>query len=218
MFRSKIKLAVLILGILGFLAFGLFIDYHVPENPVSVVMFKAVYTLTPFKYSFLEYYSPLRRDVYNGDIPPGVDTFLCERLEVSDDPGEIEAIVHLYGMQTGGREGSLIQERTEKTQEKIAAEIMRQLENGGTHLAKKIVLLDEIRIRKGPAKGGLGGDGIPRSPWFKTPGEWVKWSDVNQAPIAVPYLKTWWNSGLTWEEKKKVDPFAGTNVRIGYCC
>jgi hypothetical protein len=137
MFRSKIKLAVLTLGILGFLAFGLFIDYHAPQNPVSVALFKAVYTLTPFKYSFLEYYSPLRRDVYNGDILPEVDTFLCERLEVSDDPAEIEAIVHLYGMQTGGREGGLIQERTEKTQEKIAAEIMRQLEKGGTHLTKR---------------------------------------------------------------------------------
>lgn len=219
MFRSKIKFALLTLGILGSLAFGLFVDYHLPGNPVSVVFFKLVYTITPFKYSFLEYYSPLRRGVNNLEIPDDVNSFLCEKLEFSEDAGEIEAIVHFYGIQAGGRESGAILQRSEKTQEKIIGEIMRQLESGeGTYLAKKIVLLDEVRIGAMPGKGHLGIENMPLYPGTEPAEGWVKWSDTNKAPLALPYLRTWWNSGLSWEEKKKIDPFAGTRVRIGYCC
>lgn len=218
MFRSKIRLAVFSVVTIGVLTFGLFIDYTVPENPFSVALFKMVYIITPYKYGFLEYYSPMRRDVNNKSVPGAVADFLCKRLERSEDPAETEAIVHLYGMQAGGR-GCNCGDASLRTQEKIVAEIMRQLESGtGTYMAKKIVLLDEIRIDSGPGKGSLLVEGIPRFPASGSVEEWVKWSDANEAAVAIPYLKAWWNSGLSWEEKKKIDPFAGTQVRIGYCC
>lgn len=222
MFRSKIKLLLKITGGLVFLAVFLVcaaIIYGIPDNPVNIALFRVAYEVPFTRHSFLEFYSPRRRDVDNGNIPAEIDSFLCERLETSNDRDEIAAIIHLYGVQAGGREGESILQRTERTQEKIAAEIMGQLESGSaTYLAGKIVLLDEIRIGKRPGKGALGGEAIPRYPESEPAEGWVKWSDTNEAPIAVPHLRTWWNSGLSWQEKKKIDPFAGTNVRIGYCC
>ena len=225
MFRSKFKIfitAVASIFLLLLVTFcGLFI-YIFPEHPINVALFKVAYNIIPTKTSFLEFYSPKRRDIANSTIPREVDKFLCHRIENAAGE-EFSAIVNFYTFQAAGREGFCIYAASEQTREKIIDQIVRQLEDD-TRLYNKIILLEEIRRGKSLGKGDISIEGMSK-PYFITLEEdeiWRNnyqiWFDEQLKTIGKTKYQEWWNSNLSWEEKKKINPFAGTNIKVSECC
>jgi hypothetical protein len=225
MFRSKIKLFLTIAASIFLflsLAFcGLFV-YAFPEHPINIALFKLTYNLTPAKKSFLEFYSPARRDIANGKIPNEVDKFLCQRIEKADNE-EFSAIVNFYIFQAAGREGICIYAASDRTREKIIDQIVKQSEDNSL-LYKKIVLLEQVRLGKSLGKGDISIKGMnqPRfltleedKRWRK---EYEKWFDEQLETTGKTKLQEWWNSDLSWEEKKKINPLEGTNIEVSECC
>lgn len=216
MFRSKLKTALLIAAsifLLFILAFcGLFV-YIAPDHPVNIALFKFAYNSTAAKKSLLEFYSPYRRDVNGRSLPGEVDEFLCQKIETTEDQEEFSAIVHLYAMQAGGREGNRIFKVSDPVRQKIAAEIIKQMDEN-PNLWGQLILLEEIRLGKSLGKGNIGN----RAPPYPSSKEdWDKWKE-EFLPIGKQKYQEWWQSNSSWEEKKKINPLEGSAIRINSCC
>jgi hypothetical protein len=225
LFRSKLKIFITVAAsIFLFLLLtfcGLFI-YVFPEHPINVAIFKFTYKITPAKTSFLEFYSPKRRDVANSKIPNEVDKFLCHRIENAADE-EFSAIVNFYIIQAAGREGFCIYSTSEQTRVKIIDQIVKQLEND-LRLYNKMILLEEIRLGKSLGKGDISIEGMNKPNfitleedeiWGK---EYEKWFDEQLKTNGKTKIQEWWDSNLSWEEKKKINPLEGTNIKVSECC
>jgi hypothetical protein len=206
----RLCLAILFLG--PFSLFSAYL-YFTPDHPVSIALFKVAYEISPTRRAFLEFYSPVRRDVSAGSIPLEIDQFLCGRVEQTTDAGELAAIVNLYEIQAGWREGQCIYNVSDASREKIAAQIVADLDNN-ERLSAKFTLLEEIRRGESIGKGGFA-PAPERS--FSTREEWLVWT-AEAEPIAKAHFQRWWNSGLSWEEKKKIAPLQGTGFGVHYCC
>lgn len=218
MFHSKIKLLLRISGGLILLAVFLAVSvtiYGVPDNPAGIALFRVAYAVPLTRHSFLEFYSPQRRDVGSGYIPQEVDEFLCDRLENTMDEDELEAIVNFYALQSGGRQGDRIQKLPEATRERIAGRIIKDIE-ANKDLRGRFILLHEMRTGKSLGKGGLGPSPLETERPVTTEQEQA-WQRKAEA-VAKEKFTEWWNSGLSWEEKKKINPLAGTIANMNYCC
>jgi hypothetical protein len=188
--------------------------YADTTSALSVSAFHVGYKIVPFKKAYLSFYSPFRRDVSAGYIPPQVDAFLCGRAESTSDLAEFDAIVHFYTIQSGGREGDCIFRTNDITREKIAARITVDLSE--TDYEGQLVLLEEVRLGKSLGKGnvGLGPGAIS---WPSTPEEWKAWHR-DALPFARSKYIEWWRADTDWETKKLTDPLAGQYVHVNACC
>lgn len=218
MFISRIKVILMVTPVfLVFTAFFLFAAYlyGTPDHPISIAMFKAGYKLSPLRSSFLEFYSPQIRDVAAGYIPQEVDEFLCDRLENTTDEDELTAIINFYALQAGGRQGDRIQKLSETTRERIAGRIIKDLE-ANEELRGRLILLHEMRTGKSLEKGGLGPG--PLETELPATTEQQQVSQRKAEAVAKEKFIEWWNSDLSWEEKKKINPLKGTIANMNYCC
>ena len=216
--RSKKFLRIgMIISLLAIIAVALLFVYFEPGGTVSMALFKAGYSFTPSKYSYLHFYSPLRRDVSAGYLPPEVDEFLCWNLETTQDEDEFTAIVHLYSLQAGGREGSCVYLTSDATREKIAGYLVGDLDVEGIGLYRKIILLEEIRRGKSLGKGNIAPSSIETEK-PSTPDEWKSWMEGKALPIAKARYIDWWQSNLNWTDKKTINPLDGTRVGVYECC
>jgi len=217
MFHAKFRLfltAVIVLFLFLFLAScGLYIFFDA-THPVTLALFKTAYNVTPYKKSFLELYSPYRRDINARYLPPAVDEFLCRRIETTADDAEVSAIVNLYAIHAGGREGDRLFKVSEPVKEKIAAELVRQMDED-PNLWGQLILLEEIRLGKSLGKGYIDEKGAVPKPVSRE--EWNQWKEEKLPGVREKY-KQWWNSGLSWEEKKKINPLEGAAIGIYDCC
>lgn len=168
------------------------------------------------KKSFLELYSPLRRDVNNGTIPEEVDRFLCRQIEVTKDESELSAIINLYAIQAGGREGFCIYEVSDDAKQKVIARIVDEFD-AGENLSGKMMLIEQLRLGKSLGKGQIRSQDavIPENTDIKY---WRKWKDEIVAPKAKTDFINWWNLDLDWTEKRKIDPLKNSAVKINGCC
>ncbi len=101
MFHPKIKLILLSvtsLFVLTLLTSSCLLLRYLPDNEVSIALFKSVYSLPFGKKTFLEFYSPAREDA-RGYISVEVNQFLIQKIENSTDESEISAIVNFYAIQ-----------------------------------------------------------------------------------------------------------------------
>jgi hypothetical protein len=187
--------------------------YFRPDHPASIALFKIAYESSPTRRAFLEFYSPVRRDVSAGTIPSEIDQFLCDRVEKTTDAAELAAIVNLYEIQAGWREGYCIYKVSDAAREKIAAQIVTDLDND-ERLSAKFTLLEEIRRGESIGKGGF--EPAPERR-FLTREEWLVWT-AEAEPVTKEHFQKWWNSGLSWEEKKKIAPLQGTGFGVHHCC
>jgi hypothetical protein len=85
-------------------------------------------------------------------------------------------------------------------------------------------LLEEIRRGKSLGKGDISIKGMSK-PEFTTLEEdkiWRKnyevWFNEQLKTIGKTKYQEWWNSNLSWEEKKKINPLDGTNIKVSECC
>ena len=169
------------------------------------------------KHFYLHFYSPLRRDVSAGSLPIEVDEFLCEKLEATQDKHEFDAIVHLYSLQAAGREGGCVYLTSDTTRERIAESLVSELDVEGFDLYQKIVLLEEIRLGKSLGKGRIAPSRLEtQKPSGKD--EWKVWMEGIALPLAKSRYLDWWQSNLSWDDKKKIDPLEGTIVGVYECC
>lgn len=216
-FQKKLFQIVSIIFALLIIAVVLIFIYRDTGNPISIALFKFGYSVTPSKHSYLHFYSPLRRDVSAGYLPVEVDEFLCGNLETTQSPDEFAAIVHLYSIQAGGREGSCVYLTSDVTREKIAGLLVDGLDVEGIDLYRKIVLLEEIRRGEGLGKGQI----APSSTETEKPSskeQWKSWIEGTALPIAKARYGEWWRSNLSWAEKKSINPLEGTRVGVYECC
>lgn len=218
MFRTKLRIISISILSLVF-CFALFLSgvfvYCAPDLIVSDIIVETAYKGSFDKKAVLEFYSPVNRQVGGGYMSPGVDEFLCRQIENTNDKSEIAAIVNFYTIQAGGREGRCIYNGSEQAKQKIIAQLIEDM-NDDASFRSKMVLLEEVRRDKSLGKG-LMGIGRRETDNPSTPDEWREWKD--QMPqVARQKYRDWWNSGLSWEDKKKVDPLAGTNIRVYECC
>lgn len=222
MFRSKLKLILfsfLSLFVFLIITFCCLFLYNVPEHPVSIAVFKFSYALTPAKKSFLEWYSPARRDVHNWYVPTEVNQFLIEKLKSTGDENEISGIVHFYSVQAQSHRIGYFNKFSEEVKPKIIVQLLKELDEGN-HISGKLMLLEEIRTNKQLGKGSVGftkESGIIAKD-YNSFEEYEKWFDGKAAPIVVPKYHDWWNSNLSWKEKKKINPLEGTGIEVSHCC
>jgi len=218
MLRSKLRVFLLITLALviscGIFIFGAF-AYRVPSSPVSVALLKIAYSLTPDKKLFLEFFSPVKRDVAAGYLPADVDSFLCQRVEQTDDQDEIAAIAHFYTIQAGGREGGCVYAGSDSARQKIIAQLIEDL-NSDELFESKLILLEEIRKGESLGKGRAG---VKVSEDISAPHS-IQWERVTGQHISLARDKyrAWWNSDKIWDEKKKINPLKNTNISVSYCC
>ena len=211
---KKFALYLLLLAAAGgIVLFGAY-AYGAPNSTVGVAAFRLGYAVFPFTRSYLVFYSPLRRDVAAGYIPAEVDYFLSQRLAKTDSQYEFDAIVNFYCMQAGGRSGDGIFRTDSATRERVADSIVRQLDRD-EYFLQSLVFLEEVRLGEFLGKDYVG----PRSPNIDLSSreEWETWSQ-QVAPEVRGSLRKWSKLGITWEEKKAIDPLEGTPVRIYECC
>ncbi len=205
-------LTVIFVGGAGFL-------YGVPSHPASVFAFKLGYYTSWDKAGYLRFYSPFRRDVGGGYIPLEVDSFLCEKLEMTRDMAEVEAIVGFYSLQVRGRGGDCVYRASDRAGERIAEVLVGKIISAaeGTDISGEITLLEEVRQQRSFGKGGLNRSGISTD-HPTTPEEWEKWKFEMAIPIARQKYLEWWNLDIPWEEKKMISPLPGTEIGVFHCC
>ena len=225
MVRSKIKLILISAFSLIFISFltlfGLFV-YYVPDVPVSLAVFEISYKIFPFKKSFLEFYSPANRNFgVNIRTNTANNVFLLQRLETTKDENEIAAIAHYYALQSEKREYDIFRNVSEKVKPLIIEQLIKELNDNNSKLSDKIMLLETTRTGKRIGKGAIGVNGVD-TPTLSKPinteeGEKLfnEWLDA--ASIKQKYQQ-WWNSSLSWEEKKKINPLEGTGIKVSECC
>jgi len=218
MFRSKIKLILLSVASLflfSLLTSGCLLLRYLPDDEVSITLFKAVYILPFGKKTFLEFYSPVREDA-RGYVPIEINQFLIQRIETTNDENEMSAIVHFYAIQASGHRIGYIHHISDEFKPKLVNQLIKEL-NNKSNLGGKLMMLQEIRIGKSLGKGSFGIEGL-NHPNFSTLEEYREWFDKQFAPIVKTKYQEWWNSNLSWEEKKKINPLQDTNIKISECC
>lgn len=213
LFRKIVSVCVVVIVSTPVLVFGA-LAYGDTSSRVSIVAFKMGYLVMPFTWSYLTFYSPMRRDVSAGGFPREVDEFLCERAETTSDLNELDAIVHFYSIQAGGREGDCIFRTSDKTRKKIAARIVANFSE--TDLRGQIILLEQVRLGSSLGKGRIGlGPGASEAP--SSAEEWEAWGR-KAYPFAKEKYIEWWQAPTTWEEKKLTNPLEDQPVRVYECC
>lgn len=221
MFRTKFRIfltALISIFLFFSLAAGCVFLWFFPQHPVNVAIFKVVYEITPAKKVFLDFYSPARRDIQNNHIPAEVNEFLIAKTLNSNDKDEISAIVDLYVLHAQKHHVGYFEHIQDRVNPKIIEELVKQLENG-ENLSGKLMLLEEVRSNMHLGKGSVGfSDRNIELPKFTTAKDYEKWFDEKAAPIVIPAYKQWWNSNLSWEEKRKINPLQNTNISVSYCC
>lgn len=218
MIRSKVKLIALSIAalfLLSFLTSGILLLRYVPDNNLSIGLFKTVYILPIGKKSFLEFYSPVR-EYGIGYVPKEINDFLIYRIENSTDESEISAIANFYAIQASGHRIGYLINISEPAKMKLVNQLVKELDDEAT-LIGKLMLLEEIRTSKGLGKGSISIEGI-KYPRFSTLREFDQWFYEQSAPIVIPKYQEWWNSNLSWEEKKKINPLQDTNIKVSECC
>jgi len=218
MFRSKIKL-ILLSVILMFLFTGLtsgsLLLRYLPDNKAGVTLFKAVYNLPFGRETFLEFYSPMRKNEV-GYVPVEVTQFLIKRLETTNDEDEISSIVHFYALQASSHRIGYLFNISEEVKTKLIIQLIEEIDDE-PNLIGKLMMLEELRTSKRLGKGAVYIEGISQSK-FSTAEEYRKWFYDQSASIVVKKYQEWWNSNLSWEEKRKINPLEGTGIKVSECC
>ena len=221
MFRTKFRIfltALISIFLFFSLAVGCVFLWFFPQHPVNVAIFKVVYEITPSKKVFLDFYSPARRDIHNNYLPAEVNEFLIAKISNSNDEDEISAIVGLYVLHAESHRIGYFENLQEDVKPKIVEALVKQLENG-ENIGGKLMLLEEVRSNTHLGKGSVGfSRESVELPKFDTVEDYKKWFDEKAAPLVIPAYKQWWNSNLSWEEKRKINPLQNTNVSVSYCC
>jgi len=218
MVGSKIKvflISSILLILLTLLTSGVLLLRYLPDNKAGVVLFKTVYSLPLNKKAFLEFYSPVRENS-TGYIPIKVNQFLIQKLEDTNDENEISAIVNFYALQASGHRLGYLFHISGQAKIKIIGQLIKELDDEET-FGGKLMLLEELRTGKRLGKGSFTIEGI-NYPKFSTPREFRKWFSEQFAPTVKTKYQQWWNSTLSWEEKKKINPLEGTNIKVSECC
>ncbi len=225
MFRAKIKLVLFSVFSIIFISFLiLFVSfvYYVPDTPISLAVFKTSYSLFPFKKSFLEFYSPAGRNFgVNTRSPSCINIFLLQRIETTNDESEITAITHYYTLQAKMREYDIFFNVSDRVKPLIIDQLIKDLGDVNSNLSDKIMLLETTRTGKRIGKGAIGIDGenMPNFSSSTTMDEIEKWRNERIAATGVKQkYQEWWSSNLSWEEKKKINPLEGTNIKVSECC
>lgn len=218
MVRSKIKrilFFICALLMLTCLTSSCLLLRYLPDNEYSIELFKIVYKLPVGRKSFLEFYSPARENV-RGYVPVEVNQFLIQKLEVTKNENEFSAIVNFYALQASDHRLGYLLQISEQAKIKVIKQIIKDLDDEATFVGK-IMMLEELRIGKSLGKGGYF---IEKTnyPQFATWKEHQKWFYGQSASVVIPKYKEWWNSNLSWEEKRKINPLQETNVRVSECC
>jgi len=218
MFRSKIKLILLSIAslfLLTLLTSGCLLLRYLPDNEISITLFKTVYSLPIGKKSFLEFCSPVRKNE-SGHLPKEINQFLISKIETTNNENEISAIVNFYALQASGHRIGYIYNISEEAKIKVINQLIKEFDNE-SNLGGKLMMLEEIRVGKGLGKGSFSIEGTNK-PKFSTLEEYKQWFDEQSAPIIKIKYQEWWNSNLSWEEKKKINPLQDTNIKISECC
>ncbi len=225
MLRSKIKNIALIVTSLIFasllILFGLFV-YYLPDTPISFAVFKTSYSLFPFKKSFLEFYSPADRNFgFNTRTDVDDNKFLLQRIETTNDESEIAAIAHYYVLQAKTRNYDIFINVSDKVKPLIINQLIKELDNENSGLGDKIMLLETTRTNKRIGKGSIWitGDNQSNYPQSLTMDERLSLLNQNLTVTGVKQkYQEWWNSNLSWKEKKKINPLEGTGIKVSSCC
>jgi len=218
MVRSKTRVIlffVTLLILLTFLTSGCLLLRYLPDNEVGVVLFKFVYRLPLNRKYFLEFYSPVRKNSI-GYVPVKVNQFLIQKLEDTNDDQEISAIVNFYALQASEHRLGYLINISEQAKIKIISQTIKELDEE-ENLGGKLMMLDEIRTGNRLGKGGYGIEGVSY-PKFTSPEEYRKWFYEKSAPTVISKYQEWWNSNLSWGDKKKINPLEGTNIKVSQCC
>ncbi|MDQ3131922.1 MAG: hypothetical protein M3Q99_14335 [Acidobacteriota bacterium] len=213
---KKILLFISSVCLVFSIIFGSLFFYVFPEYPVNIAFFKVIYNVIPAKRSFLNFYSPVRRNIRSGYAPVEVNQFLINKITVSKNENEISAIVHFYAIQAEGHRIGYFDNFSEEVKPKIIQQLIKELDDN-TNLSGKLMLLEEIRSNKRLGKGSVGISGMNHLA-FSTIEEYKKWFNEELEKTAKSKYQEWWNLNLSWEEKKKIDPLEGTNIKVSECC
>jgi hypothetical protein len=215
-FRLFLKLGLFItLPLL--LVLGLTFLYFIPNNPVSDFAFKVGYFTSPDTQAYLQFYSPVRRDIGAGYLSPGVDSFLCGRAESNISEQEVRAIANFYTIQAVGREGNCIYRLSDPASERLVSALMRGLYENDSDSERRIILVEEIRSGEFLGKGKISTSALSTNHPGSTE-EWRTWMETKAMPLAKERMKAWWESPSPWSQKRNVNPLEETELKVYACC
>lgn len=212
---KKILFCVIALLMLSLLTSGCLLLRFLPDNTVGVGLFKAVYSISLTRKNFLEFYSPVRKDAIRY-VPVDVNQFLIQKIENTTDENEISAIVHFYSLQAKEHRIGYLINISESARIKVINQLIKGLDDEA-NLGGKLMLLEETRTDKRLGKGSVGIIGTNYLT-FPTQQEYRKWFYEQSVSVVLAKYQEWWNSNLSWEEKKKINPLKNTNVGVSHCC
>jgi hypothetical protein len=178
-----------------------------PETALGYARFRVFYALTPSKVAALKSYDSNLEMVNGGYIPLNTDQFLCERLSASNSPQEKNAIIDFYVHNAGGREGQTIFRNSDADKQKAIGLLFQRLDAYDVYRSEQaMVLIESIRQGEYLGKAHLFSE--------KSHGDyetWLKESGVSQAKAKY---RRWWNSPLSWSQKKRINPLEKSDMFI----
>lgn len=225
MFQSQLGRILLSVSLFMFVSSAFLlgaIAFYLPDTPIGLAVFETSYKAFPFKKAFLDFYSPADRNYgVNTRSNPQVDEFLIQRIEASDDKNEVEAIAHYFTLQSKERNYGIFINVSDRVKPTIINHLIKELDNDNSNLSDKIMLLETTRTGKRIGKGAIEieNKNMPDFPKSWTMEQRKKLFDESLAATGVKQkYQDWWNLNLSWEEKRKINPLEGTNIKVSQCC
>ena len=170
-----------------------------PRSTLGWNRFHLLYDRTDDKSGFLDDYRTRIMDHGGGYVPDATAGFLARRLEVSNDPREVSAIVHFDALQAGGREAGALFHLSDRARRRVALTVLSDWKTyPQAHAEHAFVLIEGLRKNTMLGKANVIG------PHFD-------WADSREKVAPVAALFERWNrhySATPFVERP--DPLAGS--------
>lgn len=178
-----------------------------PETVLGLARFKILYALTPSTVAALKNYDA-NLQAFNGSyIPLNADAFLCKRLSESASLKEKNAIVDFYIRKAGGREGQTIFRMPDDDKKRITTLLFQRLDAyDSSRAAQTLILIESMRQGESLGKAHLFAQ--------KDYANYEIWLKQSGVPQAKAKYRRWWNSPLSWSQKKHIDPLKKSDLII----
>ncbi|MCA1642906.1 MAG: hypothetical protein LC785_13375 [Acidobacteria bacterium] len=188
-----------------------------PNSFLRYTMFRTAYSVPQTRGWMLRQYSYFLDNNNAGYMGISIERFLCSRLASNPPDAEMKAVLEFYSLRAGGREGYGITQLPDEVRRRAIPLLLGRLDAYDNRQAYgALVMVEQMRRGKIVCKAYF----FPRDflksapPNFNEREWWVE----KGLPEAKTSFQTWWNSNVSWQEKKSADPLGSSNVMISENC
>jgi hypothetical protein len=198
-----IRTGILLACFLPYVAYGLAQPNTIPGNHI----FHIGYLMPITRASFLQFYVWSLREYGGYSLPININEFLLQRLSISTDRQEREAIVDFYVSMDRSRWHETLLQLPDSLKKQIIDNIFVRIDKFDPRQATRALFLIES-LRTGSVSYKSSFSNI----WMYNNGKF----DLNtkQFEIVKKSFRHWWADGSKWPDNKNVSPLSGTGTEI----